>query len=218
MTRNFNELKREVEARPGAPERLARYRDELERELSLAELRRARHLTQTQLASALGMTQPGISRIERQTDVYLSTLRTFVEALGGELQLKAVFPDGSVELSNLEEIASDEAETHAEAKVRVVASCSVSDRESYSDAHWRTLSWALESLDFPIHERWWVTSRKKLELIKETLWSDLRLGLLPDRCTAHGLLSDLDLSWNRDIPHNVVRLYEAESPALTDSE
>jgi transcriptional regulator with XRE-family HTH domain len=65
----------------------------LERDLSLAELRRARAMTQDQLAADLNVGQAAIAKLERRTDMYLSTLRRFVEAMGGELEITARFPD-----------------------------------------------------------------------------------------------------------------------------
>jgi len=61
---------------------------------TLAQLRNARRLTQAQLASVLGVSQAQVSRVENQADLYLSTLRSYVQAMGGELELRAVFPDG----------------------------------------------------------------------------------------------------------------------------
>ncbi len=103
---------REIRAQSKAdPREVARHRREMEQELSLAELRRARELTQAQLANALDTNQSGISRIEHQTDIYLSTLRSFIEALGGTLEVVAVFPDATVPIRNFEEL-----ETESEAK------------------------------------------------------------------------------------------------------
>jgi DNA-binding XRE family transcriptional regulator len=62
---------------------------------TLRELRKARELTQTQLAKSLRVSQAQVSRVESQTDLYLSTLRSYVEAMGGELELRVVFGDGS---------------------------------------------------------------------------------------------------------------------------
>jgi len=62
-------------------------------EATLAQLRRVRGLTQQQVAKSLEMTQPQVSRVEHRTDVLLSTLRLYVEALGGELAVLARFPD-----------------------------------------------------------------------------------------------------------------------------
>jgi transcriptional regulator with XRE-family HTH domain len=65
----------------------------MERDMSLAELRRARAMTQDQLAADLHVGQASIAKLERRTDMYLSTLRRFVEAMGGELEIVATFPD-----------------------------------------------------------------------------------------------------------------------------
>lgn len=65
----------------------------MEQELSLGELRRARAMTQEQLASDLHIGQASVAKLERRTDMYLSTLRRFVEAMGGELNIVVRFPD-----------------------------------------------------------------------------------------------------------------------------
>jgi DNA-binding XRE family transcriptional regulator len=62
-------------------------------EMTLQELRRARKLTQVRLAKALGISQDGVSRLEKRSDLLLSTLRKSVEAMGGNLSLVAEFPD-----------------------------------------------------------------------------------------------------------------------------
>ncbi len=62
-------------------------------EMTLQELRHARKLTQTRMAKALGITQDGVSRLEKRSDLLLSTLRKSVEAMGGNLSLIAEFPD-----------------------------------------------------------------------------------------------------------------------------
>ena len=76
-------------------------------EMSLRELRKARHLTQARVARQLGITQDGVSRLEQRSDVLLSTLRKTVEAMGGSLTLVARFPDRApVELTGLAESPS----------------------------------------------------------------------------------------------------------------
>jgi DNA-binding XRE family transcriptional regulator len=97
--RRFADLRAQVEARPGARERIEAYRRELLDELSLADLRRARDLTQAELAYTLKTTQSGVSRIERESDLYVSTLRKYVEAMGGQLEIRAVFPDADVPIT-----------------------------------------------------------------------------------------------------------------------
>ena len=62
-------------------------------EMTLRELRRARKLTQVRMAKALGITQDSVSRLEKRSDVLLSTLRKTVQAMGGNLSLIAEFPD-----------------------------------------------------------------------------------------------------------------------------
>lgn len=62
-------------------------------QMTLRELRRLRKLTQARLSKKLKMGQEGISRVERRTDLYLSTLREFVEGVGGRLSLLVEFPD-----------------------------------------------------------------------------------------------------------------------------
>ena len=62
-------------------------------EMTLAELRRARKLTQVRMAKALGITQDSVSRLEKRSDLLLSTLRKTVKAMGGNLSLVAEFPD-----------------------------------------------------------------------------------------------------------------------------
>jgi len=66
--------------------------------MALDELRAARELTQERLAETLGIKQASVSKIERRADLYVSTLARFIEAMGGELEIRAVFPEGSVRL------------------------------------------------------------------------------------------------------------------------
>jgi transcriptional regulator with XRE-family HTH domain len=71
-------------------------------ELTLRELRKARKLTQVRMAKALGVTQDSVSRLEKRSDLLLSTLRKTVNAMGGTLSLVAEFPDrGPVVLSGI---------------------------------------------------------------------------------------------------------------------
>jgi len=73
---------------------------ELER-LGFGKLRLARQQTQVALAERLDIPQTAVSRMERRTDLLLSTMRGYVEALGGKLELRAVFPDGEFLLDTL---------------------------------------------------------------------------------------------------------------------
>lgn len=72
--------------------------------MPLHQLRNAREMTQTRLAELLDMDQPNISKLEKRTDMYLSTLRSYVEAMGGELEIRAVFPDGEVKIDLLRKL------------------------------------------------------------------------------------------------------------------
>jgi len=71
----------------------ARSAELIAEEMTLRELRKARKLTQVRMAKQLGITQDGVSRIEKRSDLLLSTLRKTVEAMGGNLSLIAKFPD-----------------------------------------------------------------------------------------------------------------------------
>jgi transcriptional regulator with XRE-family HTH domain len=71
--------------------------------MPLKKLREARHVTQVQLAAALDLAQSHISRIEQRTDHRVSTLHDYVAALGGTLEIRAVFPDGAVRITKLAE-------------------------------------------------------------------------------------------------------------------
>ena len=73
-------------------------------EMPLNELRQARGLSQKMLAEVLQVQQPSIAKLEKRTDMYLSTLRSHIEAMGGELDVIARFPDGSVKISNFTDL------------------------------------------------------------------------------------------------------------------
>ena len=71
----------------------ARAADLMAEEMTLRELRHARKLTQIRIAKKLGITQDSVSRLEKRSNLLLSTLRKTVEAMGGTLSLVAEFPD-----------------------------------------------------------------------------------------------------------------------------
>ncbi len=73
-------------------------------EMPLHELRQARGLSQKMLAEVLHVQQPSIAKIEKRTDMYISTLRSHIEAMGGELEVIAKFPDGVVKISNFADL------------------------------------------------------------------------------------------------------------------
>jgi len=71
----------------------ARAAELIAEEMTLRELRKARKLTQVRMAKVLGVTQDSVSRLEKRSDLLLSTLRKTVQALGGNLSLVVEFPD-----------------------------------------------------------------------------------------------------------------------------
>lgn len=96
-TRNFNELRQRARERdPDWDANVAERQQAMQDALALAELRQSRRVTQVQLADTLGISQGNVSRLEARSDVYLSTLRAYVEALGGHLEIAAVFADERV--------------------------------------------------------------------------------------------------------------------------
>src|SRR5260370_1030966 len=92
MARNYKELQAKMDPTSLAANK-RRVREELQR-MALEELRSAKQLTQADLAEMLDVPQSSISRIERRADMYLSTLRNYIHAMGGALQIQAVFRDG----------------------------------------------------------------------------------------------------------------------------
>src|SRR5690348_4271376 len=107
MSRNLNDIirtlsssqRKKVEAR--AAELIAE-------EMTLRELRRARKLTQVNVARALGITQDSVSRLEKRSDILLSTLRKTVRVMGGSLSLVAEFPDRApVVLSGIADVVAE---------------------------------------------------------------------------------------------------------------
>ncbi len=72
--------------------------------LPLHELRQARALTQKALGETLGVNQPAIAKMERRADMYVSNLRSYVEAMGGRLRVVAEFPEGEVMISNFSDV------------------------------------------------------------------------------------------------------------------
>ena len=92
MARNFQELRAKMS--PAAREAGAAEHRRLIEEMSLHQLRMARELTQTKIAEDLHMGQGDVSKLERRTDMYVSTLASYLQAVGADLEIRAVFPDG----------------------------------------------------------------------------------------------------------------------------
>lgn len=106
MTRKFSELTKDFSLERRA--RIEVKKVALCEEMNLAELRQALSLTQATLAEALCVGQAEISKIENRTDVFVSTLRRFVNAMGGELEIKAVFPDREVRIRNFSSLVQED--------------------------------------------------------------------------------------------------------------
>ena len=88
----------------------ARAQQLIAEEMSLQSLRRARQLTQEKVADILNIRQANVSRIEKRTDLLLSTLRDYVQSMGGDLRLVVEFPDSSpIVLSGLGEVEKEDA-------------------------------------------------------------------------------------------------------------
>lgn len=80
----------------------------LRKEMDLAQLRMARELSQAEMGERLNVEQPAIAKLEKRTDMYVSTLRRFVEAVGGKLEIVARFPHHKVRIGNFEHIGDDD--------------------------------------------------------------------------------------------------------------
>ncbi|MDK9706407.1 MAG: helix-turn-helix domain-containing protein [Desulforhopalus sp.] len=102
MTQSFNMLKERLpaESKNKIEERL----NVALQEMLLAELRQAGKFTQRQLAKSLKIKQASVSRMESQTDMYLSTIRKYIEAMGGEFEIVAKFPEGSIRVGKFKEL------------------------------------------------------------------------------------------------------------------
>ncbi|CAN5728645.1 XRE family transcriptional regulator [soil metagenome] len=101
MAKKFRRLYDELP--PNTRHRIEARVDQTLAEMPLNELREARQLTQQQLAKSLASGQAAVSKLERRTDMYVSTLRRFIEAMGGELEIVARFPDGAVRIKSFSE-------------------------------------------------------------------------------------------------------------------
>lgn len=83
---------------------IRREADVLLQEMALAELRKARDMSQVQLAEKLGIRQPSVADMEKRTDMYVSTLRALIEGMGGRLDIIARFQDTDIRIKNFSEI------------------------------------------------------------------------------------------------------------------
>jgi len=103
MAKKFSELRAKMT--PESRARAEAMAQKMLAEMPLDELRRARGLSQKMLAETLNIQQPAIAKLERRTDMYISTLRSHIEAMGGQLEVVARFPEGSVKINNFGDLA-----------------------------------------------------------------------------------------------------------------
>lgn len=102
MSKPFNDLRKKMS--PAAQKAAAEKTQQMLKEMPLQELRQAHQMSQERLAELLSTKQANVSRMERRTDMYISTLRSYIEAMGGELDIVARFPDGEVHINQFEDI------------------------------------------------------------------------------------------------------------------
>ena len=100
MSKKFNELRARMS--PEAHARSAARAEAMLVEMQLQELRKTRNVTQVEVAKAMSVEQAAISKLERRDDMYVSTLRGYIKALGGELKLVASFPDAEIQVHPFE--------------------------------------------------------------------------------------------------------------------
>ena len=98
FTRNFT---------PERRRRIDEMKRELRAEMPLHELRRARELTQRDMAKLLKVNQPAVSKMEQRADVYVSSLRSYIEAVGGKLKIVAEFPEGEIAITNFSDVGDE---------------------------------------------------------------------------------------------------------------
>ncbi len=110
MARKYSELRARMS--PEVRKRANRLARNMIAEMPLQELRQARCLSQVQLAQVLRIKQASVSKLERRTDMYIQTLRSYIEAMGGRLEIMAHFPDGDVRINQFEELGENYQEAH----------------------------------------------------------------------------------------------------------
>lgn len=102
MSKPFNELITKMS--PTAQQKIKGKSDAFLVQMPLQELRQARDLSQVRLAEILNTKQANVSRIERRADMYISTLRSYIRAMGGDLNIVAQFPEGDVQIDQFTSI------------------------------------------------------------------------------------------------------------------
>ena len=119
MPKNFKTLREKMspESRERSHALAAKYRAEM----PLNELREALDITQVHLSRLLKVNQAAVSKMERRTDMYVSTLHDFIRAMGGELKITACFPDGSIEINQFQDAKKTAAAPKKQARARGAA-------------------------------------------------------------------------------------------------
>ncbi len=105
MAKSYNQLLEKV--KPEVREKADEKTKKLLLEMHLNELRKARKKSQVVIGKKLNIKQAAISRIESRTDMYISTLRDYIKALGGELEIVARFQDMDVKIDQFKELAAE---------------------------------------------------------------------------------------------------------------
>lgn len=112
MAVSAKDLKKKLNLSEGRQAKIsARAATLIEQELTLADLRRARRLTQSRIAKLLNIEQDGVSRMERRADMLLSTMASYIQAMGGKLRLLVEFPDREPVKVRLSDLSGSKART-----------------------------------------------------------------------------------------------------------
>ena len=102
MAKKFSTLRARMSS--DAQARAAARAEAMLLEMQLQDIRKSRNVTQVALAQVLNVEQAAISKLENREDMYVSTLRAYIRALGGELQLVAKFPDAEIKVHSFEPV------------------------------------------------------------------------------------------------------------------
>lgn len=106
MANKFSTLRQNMS--PESRARSEAMTQEMLAEMALNELRQTRGMSQQALAEVLNVQQPAVAKMEKRTDMYISTLRSHIEAMGGELEIFARFPEGVVRISNFSDTDNED--------------------------------------------------------------------------------------------------------------
>jgi transcriptional regulator with XRE-family HTH domain len=116
MAKNFRELEAKMSPRARAHSDVKTQK--MIAEMALHELRQAMGITQERLAKALRINQAGVSKIESRSDIFVSTLRKAIEAMGGKLEIRAKFPAGEIKIKEFGGIARRRSRTQRNGTMR----------------------------------------------------------------------------------------------------